>query len=161
MLELERMVQKSNLERQHEILIHQVDRTLSDGLSTLKKIKTQQAHQLSAASNTWNTLNMSQRSNSASPPSRQQKKKDKLNDPLQQFLSDPNVREIEHFRSAMRNTGIIDKIDADDPPAPTTASMDDQRSNAPLSPLPGLLDMDVTQTKVVPVISAFWVKPPG
>ena len=161
LLELERMVQKSNLERQHEILIHQVDRTLSDGLSTLKKIKTQQAHQLSAASNTWNTLNMSQRSNSASPPSRQQKKKDKLNDPLQQFLSDPNVREIEHFRSAMRNTGIIDKIDADDPPAPTTASMDDQRSNAPLSPLPGLLDMDVTQTKVVPVISAFWVKPPG
>ena len=161
LLELERKVQKAELEHQHEILIHQVDRTLLDGLTTLKKIKTQQARNINTASSTWNTLNMSQRSNSANPSSRQQKKKDKLSDPLQQFLSDPNVREIEHFRSAMRKTGIIDKTDADDPPKPTTASLDDQRSNTPVSSLSGLLDIDVSQPKIVPVISIFWTKPPG
>ena len=160
LLELERKVQKADLEHQHEILIHQVDRTLLDGLTTLKKIKTQQARTINTASSTLNMLNVSQRSNSANSPGRQQKKKDKLNDPLQQFLSDPNVREIEHFRSAMRKTGIIDKTDADDPPKPTTASVD-EKSNAPVSPLAGLLDIDVTQSKIVPVISIFWAKPPG
>jgi hypothetical protein len=68
-----------------------VDRALVQGLSTLQKIKAQQARAGAV--------------NATTP-----KGGDRLADPLALFLNDPNVREIQKFRAAMRSAGIIDKV---------------------------------------------------
>ena len=70
------------------------------GLSTLQKIKAQQARAAGGG-----TVNATTHKGGDRP-----KGGDRLADPLALFLNDPNVREIQKFRAAMRSAGIIDKV---------------------------------------------------
>lgn len=170
LLELERKLQQADDEQQHEKLIHLVDRTLMDGLTTLKKIKTQQARTICAASIVPSTTasaadNTRPKVGDSSGSSRvgsSQNHRNKLNDPLVRFLADPNVREIETFRTAMRKTGIIDQTEADEPHPPPGAATDLPVAGAPNAAVAALQGFGGPQSDAEPKppsdVSMIWRK---
>jgi hypothetical protein len=172
LLELERKLQGADEEQQHERLIHQIDRTLMHGLTALKKIKTQQARAVGAVPSAPSTAASAAdsarsgvgNSTGSSRAGSNQNQRNKLNDPLARFLSDPNVREIETFRAAMRKTGIIDTTEADEPrpsagAGAATANPTAGSTNAAVAALQGFGSLQAdSEPKPPPAVSIIWKK---